>query len=191
MQSYNYGGWGYYTDEGSRDEVFSFNIAARVKCAGHHQHYGTDNVLTNNIYANVNIGDVVTPGKLRAYPKGARPAGTVLHAEAASDISRAAGTLQSNTPSFQHASCKATHTHEQHKLLQPSAQRLLVDRCAVARCSVLVARCSTKDLDPPLSPSLTHLYFAVHTCMRVHVRSCVCVLCDLCALCIVCFDDVV
>ena len=27
------------------------------------QHYGTDNVLTNNIYYHVNIGDVVTPGR--------------------------------------------------------------------------------------------------------------------------------
>ena len=39
MQSYNYGGWGYYTDEGSRDEIFTNNIALRTKCAGHHQHY--------------------------------------------------------------------------------------------------------------------------------------------------------
>lgn len=63
VQSYNYGGWAYYTDEGSRDEVFSFNIATRIKCAGHHQHYGTDNLLTNNIYTNVNVGDVPTPGR--------------------------------------------------------------------------------------------------------------------------------
>ena len=33
-QSYNYGGWGYYTDEGSRDERFINNIALRTKCAG-------------------------------------------------------------------------------------------------------------------------------------------------------------
>jgi hypothetical protein len=63
VQSYNYGGWGYYTDEGSRDERFINNIALRTKCAGHHQHYGTDNVLENNIYYNVNVGDVVTPGR--------------------------------------------------------------------------------------------------------------------------------
>ena len=35
----------------------------RVKCAGHHQHYGTDNVLSNNLYYDVNIGDVPTPGR--------------------------------------------------------------------------------------------------------------------------------
>ena len=63
VQSYNYGGWGYYTDEGSRDEIFTNNIALRTKCAGHHQHYGTDNILENNIYYNVNIGDVITPGR--------------------------------------------------------------------------------------------------------------------------------
>jgi hypothetical protein len=55
--------WAYYTDEGSRDEVFSFNVATRIKCAGHHQHYGTDNLITNNIYENVNVGDVITPGR--------------------------------------------------------------------------------------------------------------------------------
>eukprot|EP00041_Stephanoeca_diplocostata_P021703 m.510180 g.510180 ORF g.510180 m.510180 type:complete len:748 (-) comp21889_c0_seq42:33-2276(-) len=63
VQSYNYGGWAYYTDEGSRDEVFTNNIATRTKCAGHHQHYGTDNDIVNNLYYNVNIGDVPTPGR--------------------------------------------------------------------------------------------------------------------------------
>ena len=63
VQSYDYGGWGYYTDEGSRGELFRDNIAVRTKCAGHHQHYGTDNTLTNNIYSDVNIGDVSTPGR--------------------------------------------------------------------------------------------------------------------------------
>jgi hypothetical protein len=31
------GGWAYYTDEGSRDELFENNIGTRTKCAGHHQ----------------------------------------------------------------------------------------------------------------------------------------------------------
>jgi hypothetical protein len=63
VQSWNYGGWAYYTDEGSRDEIFENNVATRTKCAGHHQHYGTDNHLLNNIYYVVNTGDVVTPGR--------------------------------------------------------------------------------------------------------------------------------
>jgi len=50
VQSFNYGGWAYYTDEGSRDELFENNIGARTKCAGHHQHYGTDNTLRNNVH---------------------------------------------------------------------------------------------------------------------------------------------
>ena len=64
VQSFNYGGWAYYTDEGSRDLLFRDNVATRTKCAGHHQHYGADNIITNNIYYDVNIGDVPTPGRL-------------------------------------------------------------------------------------------------------------------------------
>ena len=63
VQSFNYGGWAYYTDEGSRDLLFRDNVATRTKCAGHHQHYGIDNTITNNIYYDVNIGDVPTPGR--------------------------------------------------------------------------------------------------------------------------------
>ena len=33
------GGWGYYTDEGSRDVLIRDNISFRTKCAGFHQHY--------------------------------------------------------------------------------------------------------------------------------------------------------
>ena len=52
-----------YTDEGSRDELFTRNIATRTKCSGHHQHYGTDNNLTNNLYYDVNQGDRPSPGR--------------------------------------------------------------------------------------------------------------------------------
>jgi hypothetical protein len=30
-------------------ELFQNNVATRTKCAGHHQHYGTDNHILNNI----------------------------------------------------------------------------------------------------------------------------------------------
>lgn len=54
VYSFDYGGWGYYTDEGSTNITYRNNIAFNIKCAGHHQHYGMDNLLTNNVYADVN-----------------------------------------------------------------------------------------------------------------------------------------
>jgi hypothetical protein len=57
VYSYGYGGWAYYTDEGSTNYTYRSNIAYDIKCAGHHQHYGMDNLITNNVYANVNTGN--------------------------------------------------------------------------------------------------------------------------------------
>lgn len=54
VYSFGYGGWAYYTDEGSTGYTYADNIAYNIKCAGHHQHYGMDNLITNNVYANVN-----------------------------------------------------------------------------------------------------------------------------------------
>lgn len=51
VDSYGYGGWGIYLDEGSSNVLVQDNIVEHCKTGSFHQHYGRDNLVQNNIFA--------------------------------------------------------------------------------------------------------------------------------------------
>ncbi len=59
VQSFDYGGWGIYPDEGTSNLQITNNIVYRTKTGGFHQHYGQANQVSNNVFAYSHEGQII------------------------------------------------------------------------------------------------------------------------------------